>query len=269
MATDTTTETPVLSERRGSVMLITLNRPDRLNAWNVALEEGYFSLLDEAEDDTDIRAVVVTGAGRGFCAGADMEDLARIGERGAPSVTTVRTSRRDRPFAFRKPLIAAINGPAAGLGFVETLYCDLRFCTPEAKLTTAFSRRGLVGEYGLAWLLPRIVGPSRALDMMMSARVVLGTEALEIGLVDRLSDASTIVDDAVAYATMLAENCSPASMAIMKSQVRAALDSDYATAYSESERLMAESFTRSDVQEGVASYLEKRAPDFPPLPARS
>ena len=104
---------------------------------------------------------------------------------------------------------------------------------------------------------------------MMSARVVLGTEALEIGLVDRLSDAATIVDDAVAYATMLASNCSPASMAIMKSQVRAALDSDYATAYSESERLMAESFTRSDVQEGVASYLEKRAPDFPPLPARS
>jgi enoyl-CoA hydratase/carnithine racemase len=98
---------------------------------------------------------------------------------------------------------------------------------------------------------------------------VLGTEALEIGLVDRLSDASSIVDDAVAYATMLAENCSPASMAIMKSQVHAALDSDYATAYSESERLMAESFTRSDVQEGVASYLEKRAPDFPPLPARS
>ena len=93
MATDTTTETPVLSERRGSVMLITLNRPDRLNAWNVALEEGYFSLLDEAEDDTDVRAVVVTGAGRGFCAGADMDDLARIGERGAPSVTTVRTSR--------------------------------------------------------------------------------------------------------------------------------------------------------------------------------
>ena len=116
MATDTTTETPVLSERRGSVMLITLNRPDRLNAWNVALEEGYFSLLDEAEDDTDVRAVVVTGAGRGFCAGADMEDLARIGERGAPSVTTVRTSRRDRPLQFRKPLIAAINGPAAVSG---------------------------------------------------------------------------------------------------------------------------------------------------------
>ena len=154
--TTTTATDLVLAELRGAVLVLTLNRPERLNTWTDALEERYYERLDEAENDPEVRAIVVTGAGRGFCAGADMDDL----ERGATVDGAADGSLRDRPRArtfpltVRKPLIAAINGAAAGLGLVEALYCDIRFATPQAKLTTAFARRGLVAEYGLAWLLP-------------------------------------------------------------------------------------------------------------------
>jgi enoyl-CoA hydratase/carnithine racemase len=195
-----------------------------------------------------------------------MEELSQIGN------GTVTPQARPRPRSFpltvRKPLIAAVNGAAAGLGFVEALYCDLRFCVPEAKLTTAFARRGLIAEYGLAWLLPRLVGTSRALDLLMSARVVLGEEAYRIGLVDRLVEPERLVDEAVAYASELAEHSAPASMAIMKEQVRRAWEVDFATAAGEADRLMVESFSRPDLREGVASYLEKRAPEFAPLGPR-
>jgi enoyl-CoA hydratase/carnithine racemase len=269
MATDTTTQAPVLSERRGAVTLITFNRPDRLNAWNAALEQAYFALLDEAEDDPEVRAIVVTGAGRGFCAGADMEDLSQIGD-GTPGAISRQAGRsRDVHYRVRKPLIAAINGPAAGLGLVEALYCDIRFCTPGAKLTTSFARRGLIAEYGIAWLLPRLVGPSRATDLLFSGRVVLGEEALAIGLVDHLSEPDSVVEDAVAYAADLAATSSPTSMAIMKEQIRHAIGTDFDASFEEAGRLIMESFTRPDVKEGVASYLEKRPPAFPPLPARS
>ncbi len=263
-ATDT-----VLAERRGAVLVLTLNRPDRLNAWNDALEARYFQLLDEAEDDPEVRAIVVTGAGRGFCAGADMADLEAAGAADPTEALRNRPRPRTFPLTVRKPLIAAINGAAAGLGLVEALYCDLRFCTPEAKLTTAFARRGLIAEYGIAWLLPRLVGPSAALDLLLSARVVRGEEAHRIGLVDRLSPAETVVDDAVAYATELAEHCSPAAMAIIKAQVHADLDRSFADAVAAAEDLMVESFQRPDVVEGVQSYNEQRPPAFAPLPTRS
>ena len=255
----------VLAERHGAVLLLTLNRPDRLNAWNIPLEERYFALLDAAEADPGVRAVVVTGAGRGFCAGADMAELSQLGRVDPDTLSQDRAQPRHRPLAFRKPLIAAINGPAAGLGFVQALYCDLRFSTPEAKFTTAFARRGLIAEYGLAWLLPRLVGQSRALDLLMSARVVLGDEALAMGLVDRVRPAESLVADALAYATDLAENCSPRSMALMKQQVFEAMDSDLPTAIAASTRLMHESFRHPDAAEGVHSYLERRAPRFAPL----
>jgi enoyl-CoA hydratase/carnithine racemase len=255
----------VLSERRGGVLVLTLNRPDRLNAWTDELEVRYFEHLDAAEADPEVRAVVLTGAGRGFCAGADLDVLeeATGDEPGASIVNRPRP--RNRPMSLRKPLIAAINGPAAGLGFVEALYCDVRFCVPAAKLTTAFTRRGLIAEYGVAWLLPRLVGTSRALDLLMSARVVLGAEALEIGLVDRLVEPEALLEEAVAYAADLAANCSPTSMAIVKGQVLDGLGQSFAESYDESERLIRESFHRPDAAEGVDSYLEKRPPAFPPL----
>jgi enoyl-CoA hydratase/carnithine racemase len=265
--TDAATTRVVLAERRGAVALLTLNRPDRLNAWSDDLEQQYFALLQEADADPEVRAIVVTGAGRGFCAGRDMSDLERESQGTGPEVP--EGTPRTYPLTGRKPLIAALNGAAAGIGLVEALYCDVRFCVPQAKLTTSFARRGLIAEYGLSWILPRLVGVSRALDLLLSGRIVLGEEAHRIGLVDRLVEPDRLVDEAVAYATDLAENCSPTSMMIMKDQVQRHLDVDFATALADSERLLEESFQRPDVEEGVQSYLERRPPHFPPLPPRS
>jgi enoyl-CoA hydratase/carnithine racemase len=258
---------PVLAECHDAVMLLTLNRPDRLNAWNDELEAHYFALLDEAEDDPGIRAIVVTGAGRGFCARADLGDLEQLN--GTVPPPTPRRRPRTYPTTLRKPLVAAINGPAAGLGLVEALYCDVRFCTPQAKLTTAFSRRGLVAEYGVSWLLARIVGPGRALDLLLSGRVVLGDEAHAIGLVDHLAQPEAVVGAALAYAAELASSCSPASMAAIKRQLRDDLDRSFEAAVDDADRLLIESLQRPDVLEGVASHLERRHPEFPALPARS
>jgi enoyl-CoA hydratase/carnithine racemase len=263
-----TTDT-VLAERRGAVQVLTLNRPDRLNAWNDQLEARYFALLDAAENDPEVRAIVVTGAGRGFCAGADMDDLAQAGTADLESALRNRERPRAFPLTIRKPMIAAVNGAAAGLGLVEALYCDIRFATPEAKFTTAFSRRGLIAEYGISWLLPRIVGTSTAYDLLLSARIVRGEEALTMGLVDRLSSRETIVDDAVAYAQDLADHCSPASMADIKAQLQADLDRSLDASIAAADDLMLESFQRPDVIEGVASYNEQRPPAFPSLPPRS
>jgi enoyl-CoA hydratase/carnithine racemase len=261
----------VLAERRGAVLVLTLNRPDRLNAWTDALEDQYYARLDAAEDDPAVRAIVVTGAGRGFCAGADLDDL----ELGATSELAAEAALRDRPrprtfpLTVRKPMIAAINGAAAGLGLVEALYCDLRFAVPHAKLTTAFAQRGLIAEYGISWLLARQIGPSRALDLLLSGRVVLGDEALALGLVDRVSEPGRLVDDAVDYAATLAARCSPRSMATIKAQVHADLDRPFAEAVAAADGLMLESFTLPDVHEGVRSYLEGRPPAFPGLEPRS
>jgi enoyl-CoA hydratase/carnithine racemase len=258
----------VLAERRGAVLLLTLNRPDRLNAWNDALEREYFEQLDGAEDDPGVRAIVVTGAGRGFCAGADLADIADASEGDSDDEWANRARPRSRPLELRKPLIAAINGPAVGLGLVEALYCDLRFSTPEAKLGTAFAIRGLIAEYGAAYLLPRIVGLSRALDLLYSGRIILGEEALRIGLVDRLVAREKVVDAAVEYADTLARLSSPTSMATIKRQVWSDLDRDWNAAFEDSEELLRDSFNREDVAEGVASYNERREPRFQPLEPR-
>jgi enoyl-CoA hydratase/carnithine racemase len=261
MINSTAPDVPVLRERRGNVLVLTLNRPDRLNAWTDTLEDQYFALLDEADADPEVRAVVVTGAGRGFCAGADMDDLKLAGEIDTATLPT-RALPRHHPLSFRKPLIAAINGAAAGLGLVEAIYCDVRFAGPDAKFTTSFSRRGLIAEYGVAWLLPRIVGTSRALDLLMSARVIGVEEAHRIGLVDFLVEPADLLDRAVAYAQDLASFCSPTSMGVIKSQVFEAIDSDFGTAVKRADAAMLESFDGADVREGVSSYLERRPPQF-------
>jgi len=257
--------TDIIYEKSERVAMVTLNRPERMNAWNNELEDRYFELLDEAEDDPEVRALVLTGAGRAFCAGADMANLQRIDQAAGRSV---RPRSRTFPRTLDKPMIAAINGAAAGLGLVEALCCDIRFCTPEAKLTTAFARRGLIAEYGMSWMLPRVVGIGNAYDLALSGRVVRGEEALAMGLVDRLYPAEELLEQTVAYAAGLAANCSPTSMAIIKRQLRAHTDTDFETALAQSDELMLASFDLPDVKEGVASYVEKRAPDFAPLPSR-
>lgn len=246
------------------VAVVTLNRPERMNAWTLELERRYFDALEECARRTDVRAIVVTGAGRAFCAGADMEELEQIGAGDNPP-----RDPRSPLYALRvpKPVIAAINGACAGMGFVQAALCDLRFAAKGAKLTTAFSRRGLVAEHGLSWALPRLVGPGRALDLLFSARVVLAEEAAELGFVERLTEPGDALAEARAYALDLARNCSPASMADMKRQVYADLTREPEAALAIANELMARSLERPDFMEGVASFLEKRPPEFPPLPA--
>jgi enoyl-CoA hydratase/carnithine racemase len=274
--------------REDGVAVLTLNRPDRLNAWTGELEQAYFGALRECTASEEVRVIVVTGAGRGFCAGADMQSLQQIeaavagaessngssattesSNGAAASASDVETAREQTPQTFTlsvpKPVIAAINGPCAGIGLVLALMCDVRYVAENAKLTTAFSRRGLVAEHGISWILPRLVGPARALDLLLSARVVLGREAVELGLCNHVTPAETVLEEALAYAHELATLCSPASMAQMKQQVYAAMQEPLAEATAEADRLMLASFAKPDFAEGVASFMERREPRFAPL----
>ena len=248
------------------VAVLTLNRPERLNAWTPELGSAYFDLLEECAADAEVRAIVVTGAGRGFCAGADMQDLQALGS-GDIDGAERRADARPQTFptTIPKPIIAAVNGPVAGIGLVLALMCDMRFIADDAKVTTAFARRGLVAEYGIGWILPRLVGPAAAMDLLFSGRVILGAEAAELGLANRAFSAARVLDEAVAYARELATLSSPASMAAMKKQVYADLERPLAAAADEANRLMLESFERPDFVEGVQSFVEKREPDFPPV----
>lgn len=258
-------EAPVLAERRGPVLLLTLNRPATLNAWNRAMDDLYLDLLAEADDDPAVRAVVVTGAGRGFSSGADLAWLAGAGETTADDLAARRPA--DTPRYLRKPLIAAVNGVVAGMSLAQVLHCDVRFGSPAARFTTAFARRGLIAEYGTTVLLARALGRSRAADLLLSGRMVEADEALRIGLLDRIAD--DVVEAAVAYAADLAAHCSPRSMAVIKDQLRSDADDGLVPATVRAEAAMLEAFRTPDADEGVASFREKRPPQFPPLPPRT
>ena len=250
------------------VATLTLNRPDRLNAWTHEMKRVYFDLLEDCAADGDVRVIVVTGAGRGFCAGADMDELRSIGD-GGLEASAAEAAEDPRPQTFPltvpKPIIAAINGPCAGLGLVHALMCDLRFAASGAKITTAFSRRGLVAEHGISWILPRVVGPSRALDLLLSGRIVLAEEAAQLGLVNRVIDPERLIEETKAYAQDLVANCSPASMATMKRQIYGDLDHGLAESIERANELMVASFGEKDFAEGVASFLERREPRFAPF----
>ena len=252
----------VLYEVADRVAVITLNRPERLNAWTAELGTAYFDALDRAAADTDVRVVVVTGAGKGFCAGADMELLQGIGSGGGGG----DHERRPHTHALSvpKPVIAAINGACAGLGLVHALACDLRFAASGAKFTTAFSRRGLIAEHGMSWTLPRLVGQAVALDLLLSGRVFLAEEAYELGVVNGVAAADSLMDDTLAYARDLATNVSPASMATIKHQVYNHPQLPLEQALADSNRLMGMSLRGPDFKEGVSSFVEKRTPNFAP-----
>ncbi len=256
----------VLREIEDGIATLTFNRPDRLNAWTPEMQTQYFDFLEECADSEDVRVIVVTGAGRGFCAGADMQGLQALSGGDLDRSTSAHDARPvTHAHTIPKPIIAAINGPCAGLGLVHALMCDLRFVAAEAKLTTAFARRGLVAEHGLSWILPRLVGPAKALDLLLSGRVVLGAEAAEMGLANWSVEDGRVLEEALNYARVLATDCSPASMAVMKQQVYADYERRIEETVEEANRLMAESFTRPDFAEGVQSFVERRSPHFPPL----
>jgi enoyl-CoA hydratase/carnithine racemase len=248
------------------VALLTLNRPERLNAWTTEMEHVYFALLEQCGADEQVRAIVVTGTGRGFCAGADMQQLQELGDGTlTESAATVERRPQSLPLSIPKPIIAAINGACAGIGLVQALMCDMRFAAEGAKLTTAFARRGLIAEHGISWILPRLVGPARALDLLLSGRVVFAEEAQALGLVNRVYPPDRLLDAALEYAGELAAHSSPASMATMKRQVYADLERTLPDALAEADRLMLASFTAPDFVEGVASFVERRDPRFATL----
>lgn len=257
------TEQTVRVERQDGVALVTLNRPDKLNALTPAMQQGYIGALRELDADPDARVIVVTGAGRGFCSGAD---LARLSD---PSqLTGYAPDPRALPtiaLEIRKPVVAAVNGPVAGIGFALMLACDVRFVAAEAKMTTSFARLGLVAEYGLSWLLPRVVGTGRALEILMSGRALDAEEALRIGLAHEVVAGRPVLDRAMEWAREVAEHCSPRSLAQIKRQVYRDLDRPRGEAISGALRLMTESFGWGDLQEGLAARRESRAPAFAPL----
>jgi enoyl-CoA hydratase/carnithine racemase len=259
--------TVVIAERRGPVLILVLNRPERRNAWNRAMQQAYFDALEGAENDPSVRAIVLTGAGATFCVGADLEALARIGA-GDPRAVRLSERPTSMPLGIRKPLIAAINGSCAGIGLIQALYCDVRFVARDARLTTAYARRGLIGEHGIAWLLPRIVGRANALDLLLSGRVIDGEEAVALALANWVCEPDDLLERAVAYASQLAEQCSPAAMAVIKAQLRDEAEADVTAALERSRELMLESYQRPDLREGVLSFRERRPPRFPPLPPR-
>ena len=256
------------------IATVTLDRPDRLNAWTPKMGEEVRDGMRRATDDDAVRVIVLTGAGRGFCAGADMATLSRLKEgRGAGTTTPPPppfdpSSRPDFQKRYSyfpavpKPIIAAVNGPCAGLGLVLALYCDLRFAAAEAQFTTAFSRRGLIAEHGISWTLPSLIGLSGALDLLLSARRVGAEEALRLRLIDRVSPPGELMAHVRAYASELAEAVSPRSMRVMKRQLWEARFQTLAQAIDTGDREMAASFASEDFREGVAHYLEKRKPAF-------
>lgn len=251
--------------RDDGVAVLTLNRPERLNAWTIPMEDRYFDLLLEAEQDPGVRAIVVTGSGKGFSPGADLGSLEEGADAGQLEFGSLKRRPVTLPLQVKKPIIAAINGAVAGVSLVQACQMDLRFAAPGVKMTFAFPQRGLVGEYGITWILPRLIGTSRALDLLLSARVVTSEEALELGLVNKVVPADELLDTTIAYAADLAAKCSPASMAVIKQQVYADWENDLETSRVRVAHLMARSFVGRDFKEGIKSFLEKRPAAFPAL----
>jgi len=243
------------------VAVLSFNRPDSMNGMTGDMEVAYFRRLQEAEADPAVRVIVVTGTGRAFCPGADLAYRPGPEEEPLPNTSMERTI----PLDISKPMIAAINGACAGVGLAYALQCDLRFAADGAKFTTAFARRGLIAEYGMAWLLNAIAGRQVALDLLLSARVVRAEEAAELGIVSKAVPAEDLMSTVIAYASDLAANTSPASMATIKHQINTEPPMTAHEALMDAEGLMRESLAGADVGEGIASFLEKRQVDFPPL----
>jgi enoyl-CoA hydratase/carnithine racemase len=261
------TESLVLYEvDADGVATVTLNRPERRNAWSIPMERRFFDVLGEAAADPAVRVVVLTGAGRSFCPGMDVQRLEQNAQPGQSLNLQERVPMyRMRPMP--KPMVAAINGACAGIGLVQALICDVRFAARGARMTTAFTRRGLAAEYNLSYVLPRVIGLENALDLLLSGRTFDADEAKALGLVSRVVEPEDLLTAAHAYARDMARNCSPRAMAVVRHQVYGDLDRDFTGALRRSYSVMEYFAGSPDFREGVASFTEKREPKFEGLPA--
>lgn len=262
------------------IATISLNRPTRMNAITQEMDRELFDAMQSAESSNDVRVIILTGSGRGFCAGADMSNLSAASGADWSTVDMDELERELLPShsradargdfqktysyfpAIEKPIIAAINGASVGLGFVLPLYCDIRFASEKARFGTAFSQRGLIAEHGVSWMLPRIIGLSNALDLLYSARLIDAEEALKMGLINRVVPHEDLLAEAKEYATLLATTVSPRSLRVIKKQVYNSLFSDLGEAIESANEEMMLSLQCDDFKEGVAHFVEKRPPNF-------
>jgi len=256
------------------VALITLNRPEALNAWTPGMDKEIRDAISRAETDRTVVGIVISGSGRGFCAGADMKSLDRLSSEGGSGEAAASRQKFDDAdgdfggrftymLAASKPILAAVNGAVAGMGYPFSLCADIRVVSPDALFVTSFAHRGLIAEWGLSWLLPRLVGPSVALDLLFSSRRVYGEEALALGLANYITDADDLVPFCRRYIEDLAARGAPASFATMKRQVYEQLHNGLGEAELDSQKLMYATFGSDQFREGVRSFIEKRPPSFP------
>lgn len=252
----------ILVERRGPVAIVTLNRPDRLNALTPQMGPEYARTLVDLDQDPNVRAIVVTGSGRGFCSGADLTTLSGstddlqsyVRGQGLDTIPLVALT-------LGTPVATAINGPCAGIGFVLAVSSDARFVHPEATMSTTFVRLGLVAEYGIAWLLPRLIGLPAATDLLLTGRTITGVEAGTIGLAKVHDDP---LEAALEWTGNIAHSSSPSSVATMKRQLLDADAQSLDVAISTSLSEMSRAFELPDLTEALTARAQLREPRFPP-----
>ena len=264
----------ILYEVAEPVATITLNRPQSLNAWTPQMDQEVQDAFRRAEEDTRVVGIILTGAGKAFCAGADLKGLEAVSEGGFSEAAIAGErpgdSKAHDGFRFHysyiasicKPVIAAIHGACAGMALPISTFCDLRFASDKSVFLSAFSQRGLVAEWGSSWMLPRLVGMANAMDILLSSRKIFADEALQMGLVNRVVSPEQLTKEAEQYIVNLAENCSPRSMAVMKRQLYDQWQADLEAALQQSMEQMKSSFESDDFKEGVSSFLGKRKPAF-------
>jgi enoyl-CoA hydratase/carnithine racemase len=266
---DSATDRHVLTSIEGPVGIVRLDRPEKLNAITYPMIGAIREAVDTLAADPSVVGIVITGNGRGFCAGLDVDALTRTAA-GETRASAAPADPDELPALFSyllrvpKPVIAAVNGVAAGGGFVLAMMCDLRFAARSARFTTAFSKRGLIAEHGTSWLLPRLVGTGRAMDLLWSSRIIDAEEAHRIGFADRLLPDDCLVEEACSYVRTLAETASPRSMARMKTLVLRGWSAPIDVALREVNDEMDEALAHPDATEGVRSFVEKRPPRFLP-----
>lgn len=252
-------------ERAGSgVATVWLADADVNNAWSPDLERDYYAALRDLDADRGVRAIVVTGRGRHFCPGASPGQIQAVIDHGPQLEKRLSPIG---PLMIDTPLIAAVNGGCAGMGLLQALLCDVRFASSDTKFSAAFTRRGLAGEHGVTWILPRMVGLSRAMDLLLSGRVVAGEEALSIGLATFLTSSEELLGAAQQYAMEVATNCSPVSTALVRHQVWADLDRSLGDALIGGGECMDAAWRAGHLTEGLGSLREKRPAAFESLPS--